>query len=68
MRETGNCSGNSFDPFAVAVVRDGEIIGHIPKLISAASSQFQHRAQVAIVEGIDIEELLSTQTNTCQLN
>ena len=39
MRETGN----SFDPFAVAVVRDGEIIGHVPKLISAASSLFlQH--------------------------
>ena len=42
MRETGN----SFDPFAVTVVRDGEIIGHVPKLISAASSQFQRRAQV----------------------
>ena len=42
MRETGN----SFDPFAVTVVRDGEIIGHVPKLISAASSQFQHRAQL----------------------
>ena len=42
MRETGN----SFDPFAVAVVRDGEIIAHVPKLISAAASQFQRRAQV----------------------
>ena len=42
MRETGN----SFDPFAVAVVRDGEMIAHVPKLISAAASQFQCRAQV----------------------
>ena len=41
MRETGN----SFDLFAVAVVSDGEIIGHVPKLISAAaSSQFQRWA------------------------
>ena len=45
-RETGNCPGNSFDSFAVAVIRDGEIIGHVPKLISAASPQFQCRAQV----------------------
>ena len=47
--ETFHCMreiGNSFDPFAVAVVRDGEIIGHLPKLISAAASQFQHQAQV----------------------
>ena len=42
MRETGN----SFDPFAIAVVRDGEIIGHVPKLISAAASQFQRWAQM----------------------
>ena len=33
-RETGNCPGNNFDPFAVAVIRDGEIISHVPKLIS----------------------------------
>ena len=37
MRETGN----RFDPFAVAVIsKDGEIIGHVPKLISAAASLF----------------------------
>ena len=39
--ETFHCMreiGNSFDPFAVVVVRDGEIIGHLPKLISAAAS------------------------------
>jgi len=38
--ETFNCvreTGNSFEPFAVAVVRDSEIIGHVPKLISAAA-------------------------------
>ena len=33
-------TGNSFDPFAIAVVRDGEIIGHVSKLISAAASLF----------------------------
>ena len=39
MRETGN----TFDPFAVVVVRDGEIISHVPKFVSAASSLFlQH--------------------------
>ena len=37
MRETGN----RFDPFAVAVIsEDGKIIGHVPKLISAAASLF----------------------------
>ena len=37
MRETGN----RFDPFAVAVIsEDDEIIGHVPKLISAAASLF----------------------------
>ena len=35
VRETGN----RFDPFAVAFIsEDGEIIGHVPKLISAAAS------------------------------
>ena len=39
--ETFNClreMGNVFDSFAATVVRDGEIIGHVPKLISAACS------------------------------
>ena len=37
VRETGN----RFDPFAVAVIsEDGKIIGHVPKLISAAASLF----------------------------
>ena len=39
-----NCmweTGNSFDPFAVAVIRGGEIIGHLPKLISAAALLFK---------------------------
>jgi len=36
MREIGNL----FDLFAVAVVRGGEIIGHVPRLISAACSLF----------------------------
>ena len=59
-RETGNCPGNNFDPFAVAVIRDGEIISHVLKLISTASPQFQHQAQAtSMVEGIDIEELLN---------
>ena len=32
-------AGNRFDPFAVAVIsKDGEIIGHMPKLISAVAS------------------------------
>ena len=38
-----NCvreTGNSFDPFAVAVIRGGKIIGHLPKLISAVASLF----------------------------
>ena len=41
--ETFDCvreTGNTFDLFAVAVIRDGEIIGHVPKLISAAASLF----------------------------
>ena len=42
--ETFDCvreTGNRFDPFAVAVIsEDGEIIGHVPKLISAAASLF----------------------------
>ena len=37
MRETGN----RFDSFAIVVIsEDGEIIGHVPKLISAAASLF----------------------------
>ena len=42
--ETFDCvreTGNRFDPFAVAVIsKDGKIIGHVPKLISAAASLF----------------------------
>ena len=42
--ETFDCvgeTGNRFDPFAVAFIsEDGEIIGHVPKLISAAASSF----------------------------
>ena len=30
--------GNSYDPFAVAVMRADTIIGHVPKTISAACS------------------------------
>ena len=65
-RETGNCPGNNFDPFAVAVIRDGEIIGHVPSNFSCFSSVSVPGA--SMVEGIDIEKLLNTQTNTCQLN
>jgi len=32
--------GNPFDPFAVSVVRTGDIIGHVPRRISAACSLF----------------------------
>ena len=46
MGETANCSGNSFDLFAVAVIRDDEIISYVLKLISVASPQFQRQAQV----------------------
>ena len=45
--ETFDCvreTGNSFDPFAVVVIRNGEIIGHVPKLISAAASLFLRRS------------------------
>ena len=41
--ETFNCvreAGNIFDPFAVSVVRDDKIIGHMPRLISATCSLF----------------------------
>ena len=46
--ETIDCvkeTGNRFDPFAVAVISEdgeisGKIIGHVPKLISAAASLF----------------------------
>ena len=42
--ETFDCvreTSNRFDPFAVAVISEnGEIIGHVPKLISAAASLF----------------------------
>lgn len=32
--------GNAFDPFAVSVVRDSDIIGHVPRKISATCSLF----------------------------
>ena len=42
--ETFDCvreTGNRFDPFAVAVIsEDGEIIGHVPKLVSVTASLF----------------------------
>ena len=33
-------SGNAFDPFAVSVMRHSDIIGHVPKKISATCSLF----------------------------
>ena len=36
-------SGNSEDPFAVAVQKDGETIGHVPRTISCVSSLFLRR-------------------------
>jgi len=47
--ETFNCmreTGNIFDPFAVAVVKDGEIIGHLPKLISERSNGCRRSVQL----------------------
>ena len=40
--------GNPFDPFAMSVVRAGNIIGHVPRKISAACSLFlrNHRCTV----------------------
>ena len=32
--------GNAFDPFAVSVVRDSDIISHMPRRISATCSLF----------------------------
>ena len=45
--ETFNCvreASNIFDPFTVVVVKDGEIIGHIPRLISASFHCFYDTA------------------------
>ena len=50
--ETFDCvreTGNMFDPFAVAVIRDGEIIGHVPKLISAKIGHVPKRRRDIIV-------------------
>lgn len=33
-------SGNSADPFAVAVVKNGVTVGHVPQRISSVSSLF----------------------------
>ena len=38
---------NRFDPFAVSVVDDGEIVGHVPRRISAACALFlQHSGSI----------------------
>ena len=34
---------NSFDPYAVAIRRDADVIGHVPHKISAACSLFVRR-------------------------
>ena len=34
------CNGNEKDPYAVAVMRRSTIVGHVPRKISAACSQF----------------------------
>jgi len=41
--EVLNCvreTENSFDPFAVSIIKDGEIVGHVPTKISATCSLF----------------------------
>ena len=42
-------TGNALDPFAVSIVRDGDIIGHVPRKISAAYplfSSLQNRGSI----------------------
>ena len=38
--------GNAFDPFAVSVVRAGDIIGHVPKISAACSLFLRNRGSV----------------------
>jgi len=71
-------SENAFDPFAVSVVRDGEIIGHVPRKISAACSLFlRHHGSITCQVtgrrqfsrdlpqgGLEIPCLLTSQGNT----
>ena len=40
-------TSNRFDPFAVSIVSNGEIVGHMPRKISAACALFlQHRGSI----------------------
>ena len=36
--------GNTHDPYAVAVKKEGQIVGHVPRIISAACSLFLRRS------------------------
>jgi len=42
--------GNPMDPYAVAIQRGSEVIGHVPRLISAACSLFMQRVEPSLVE------------------
>ena len=44
--EVLNCTretGNAFDPFAVSVIKRGNVVGHVPRKISAICSLFMRR-------------------------
>jgi hypothetical protein len=41
-------AGNAEDPYAVAVVSDGNTVGHVPRMISAACSLFLQRSGTII--------------------
>ena len=42
-------TNNRFDPFAVSIVSDGEIVGYVPQKISAARALFlQHQVQFSV--------------------
>ena len=44
---------NAHDPFAVAVVRAGVIVGHIPRRISAICTVFLRRSGTSILMVLD---------------
>ena len=41
--QCGRESGNFRDPFAVAVKKNSDIVGHVPRRISSVCSMFLHR-------------------------
>ena len=58
-------SGNSKDPFAVAVQKDGETIGHVPRTISCVSSLCKGAERYpAQLRGIEVYIELSSCVRT----